>query len=275
MAGSAGVAVPFGAMPASVYEDRGGTLYATELARGPWDPDAQHGGAPAAMIVRALERTAESSELALARVTVELRRPVPLGELLLGTELIRPGKRVQLIDASLRTPDGTEVLTARSLWIAKAGVDGGPVEQPPPGPETAKPIEFVGRVGAGREELLFPRDAMEIRFVSGAFSEIGPATAWFRLRVPLVAGEQPSPLQRLAAAADFPNGIASMLPWEDFMFINPDLTIYVEREPVGEWICLDARMSSVADGVGLSQAVLYDRNGRVGRSLQSLLIMHR
>ena len=76
-----------------------------------------------------------------------------------------------------------------------------------------------------------------------------------------MAGEEPSPLQRLAAAADFPNGIATTLAWRDYVFINPELTIYIEREPVGEWICLDARMSTVSDGVGLSEAVLYERAG--------------
>ncbi len=262
-------------MSTSVYEQRDGTLFAMELARGPWDPGAQHGGAPAAIIVRALERAAGSSALAPARITFELRRPVPLGELHVDTELVRPGKRVQLLDASMRTPDGTEVVSARSLWIAKAGVDSGRVEQAPPGPETAKPIGFVGRMGGDLKQPLFPRDAMEIRFVSGSFQEVGPAIAWFRLQVPLVAGEEPSPLQRLAAAADFPNGIATTLAWRDYVFINPELTIYIEREPVGEWICLDARMSTVSDGVGLSEAVLYDTRGRVGRSLQSLLITHR
>jgi len=93
--------------------------------------------------------------------------------------------------------------------------------------------------------------------------------------VPLVAGEEPSPLQRLAAAADFPNGIATPLSWADYVFINPDLTLYVEREPDGEWIGLDARMRVTDGGVGVSEAVLYDERGRVGRSLQSLYVAPR
>jgi hypothetical protein len=91
----------------------------------------------------------------------------------------------------------------------------------------------------------------------------------------MVAGEDPSGLQRLAAAADFPNGIASELPWDEYVFINPDLTVYVEREPVGEWIGLDARMRVASGGAGFSEAVLYDSQGRVGRSLQSLYVARR
>jgi hypothetical protein len=91
----------------------------------------------------------------------------------------------------------------------------------------------------------------------------------------VIAGEQPSGLQRLAAAADFPNGIATELPWGQYVFINPDLTVHVEREPAGEWIGLDARMRVAASGVGQSEAVLYDQQGRVGRSLQSLYIAAR
>jgi hypothetical protein len=122
---------------------------------------------------------------------------------------------------------------------------------------------------------MFPGDGIEIRFVAGRFLEPGPTTAWFRLRVPLVAGEEPSGLQRLAAAADFPNGIATELSWTEYIFINPDLTLYVERRPVGDWICLDARMRVLDGGVGFSEAVLYDLEGRVGRSLQSLYVAPR
>ncbi len=122
---------------------------------------------------------------------------------------------------------------------------------------------------------MFAPDAIEIRFVKGRFHGGGPATAWFRLRRPLVAGEDPSPLQRLAAAGDFGNGISSILSWDEYLFINPDLTLYVERQPVGEWICLDAQTRIVAGGIGISESVLYDERGRVGRAIQALLVAPR
>lgn len=252
----------------SVFTIADGQIVATDLARGPWAPDAQHGGAPAALLARAFERAVpEDDGLVFARLTYELMRPVPLGPLSVDAQLVRPGKRVQLLDGSITTPDGLEVVRARAVRVRAADIDAGTVEPPPPGPAGGRPNDFK------RDELeRFPTDAMEIVFVAGSFYERGPSTAWFRLRVPIVAGEAPSGLQRLAAAADFPNGIASELSWDAYVFINPDLTIYLFREPVGEWICLDARMTVADGGVGFSEAVLYDANGRVGRSLQSLYV---
>jgi hypothetical protein len=121
---------------------------------------------------------------------------------------------------------------------------------------------------------MFAPDAIEIRFVAGGFGG-GPATAWFRLRRPLVDGEQPSPLQRLAAAGDFGNGISAVLSWDEYVFINPDLTLYVERQPEGNWICLESRTTLAPGGTGTAESVLWDEHGRIGRASQALLVARR
>jgi hypothetical protein len=223
------------------------------------------------MLMREFERCGDAA-LAIGRVTYELLRPVPLGELRVSASVLRPGRRVQLLEGSMSGPDGVEVVRARALRVARAPVSAsvGRVQRMSPGPEAGRLAEFPHRVGP-----LFPVDAMEIRFVAGSFTEAGPSSAWFRLKVPLVAGEEPSGYQRLAAAADFPNGIATELDWNRWLFINPDLSIHIEREPVGEWIGLDASMRVAADGCGQSEAVLYDLDGRVGRSLQTLYVAPR
>jgi hypothetical protein len=110
--------------------------------------------------------------------------------------------------------------------------------------------------------------------VAGGFGG-GPGTAWFRLTRPLVGGEQASPLQRLAAAADFGAGLSSALPREHYLFINVDMTVYVEREPVGEWFCLESATRISEDGIGLAESVLFDSRGRVGRATQALLVARR
>ena len=122
---------------------------------------------------------------------------------------------------------------------------------------------------------MFATDAMDIRFLSGTFIEPGPATAWFRLRYPLVAGEDPSPLQRVAAAADFGNGISAVLPWDAYVFINPDLTIYLERAPVGEWFLLESETRLGRHGIGLSESLISDEEGHLGRATQALLVTSR
>jgi hypothetical protein len=256
----------------AVFAARDGHFVASELARGPWDAAAQHGGAPAALLMRAFERLDAPDGLALARVTYEFLRPVPLGELSVEASVIRPGRRVQLLEGVIVAPGGVEVVRARALRVAAADSGGMTTENSPspPGPELGKEHRLTPPHG----RAMFAPDAIEIRFVAGAFGG-GPSTAWFRLRHPLVAGETPSPLQRLASAGDFGNGISATLSWDDYVFINPDLTLYLERQPVGEWICLEARTVLAAGGIGTAESVLFDERGRVGRATQALLVAKR
>lgn len=262
-------------MPEAVFiPGPDGRFRATELARGPWDPDAQHGGAPAALLMAAFERLPAPPELLISRVTYEFMRPIPLGELEVRAEVVRPGRRVQLLEATLLSGEGVELIRARALQVQRA--DGNATERPAPAP-AAGPQE--GHPDSPRtlptDMAAFGADAMDISFVAGAFRDPGPATAWFRLRVPLIAGAENTPLQRLAAAADFGNGIGSTLPWGEWLFINPDLTLYIERPPLGEWIALEARTLLIDGGVGTAEGVLYDQTGRVGRATQALLITRR
>ena len=254
----------------SVFEGSDGRFVATELGRGPWDADALHGGAPAALLMRAFERLPAPDGLSLARVTYELLRPIPVGPVEIEAEIARPGRRVQLLEASM-SAGGTEVVRARALRIqtADAGNRALADTPPPPGPATGRPAELNAP-----HRPMFAPDAIEIRFVAGAWGD-GPSTAWFRLRAPIVAGETPSELQRLAAAGDFGNGTSAILSWDDYLYINPDLTLYIEREPTGEWICLDSQTRIVRGGIGVAESVLYDERGRVGRATQALLVAPR
>ncbi len=256
---------------APVFEGSDGRFVATELARGPWDANALHGGAPAALLMRAFERLPAPEGLSLARVTYELLRPVPVGPVEIQAEITRPGRRVRLLEGSVFA-GGLEVVRARALQVQSAdpGTNGATEDTPPPpGPETGRPA----RVNVPHRPM-FAFDAIEIAFVAGAWGG-GPSTAWFRLRSPIVAGETPSPLQRLAAAGDFGNGMSSVLSWDDYLYINPDLTLYIEREPIGEWICLEAQTRIARDGIGVAESVLYDERGRVGRATQALLVAPR
>lgn len=256
--------------PEPVFNVLDGRLVATALASGPWDPNAQHGGAPAALLARAFERVPAPEGVKLARLTYEFLRPVPLGPVEVRAKVTRPGRRVQLLDGSMLV-GGVEVVRARALKVLAASsssVDSAE-SAPPPGPDHGRP----GRL-PGLHRPRFATDAMEIRFVAGGFGG-GPATAWFRLNRPLVGEETPSALQRLAAASDFGAGLSGVLPRDDYVFINADLTVYVEREPVGEWICLEAQTRIADGGIGVAESVLYDERERVGRATQALLVAPR
>jgi hypothetical protein len=152
-------------------------------------------------------------------------------------------------------------------WRLRAGERRIPGDAPP-GPE------------AGRERDFFPtgedvgyHTAMEYRFVRGAFLEPGPATVWMRMRVPLVAGEEPSPLQRVMAAADSGNGVSAALDWREHLFINTDLTVHLLRLPESEWVCLQAE--TLLGPLGLADTALWDERGRIGRAAQTLLVRPR
>lgn len=262
-------------MAEAIFEYDGELILPTDLARGPWTPDAQHGGPPAALLARAVERHEGGDDMLVVRLTVELLRPVPIAPLLVTTRLVRPGKKVQLIGASLVVAETqTEVARAVGLRlrrgavpIPEAAVPHGRIPLPSTGvaslPPWAPHISYEGFHSAGAE----------LRFVDGSFETPGPATAWIRLRVPLVAGEATSPLARVAAAADFGNGISWVLNRGDgYRFINADLAIHLHRHPLGEWVALEAATYPEPLGVGLAESRLYDERGPIGRSLQSLLI---
>jgi Acyl-CoA thioesterase C-terminal domain/Acyl-CoA thioesterase N-terminal domain len=261
-------------LPDAIYlpeHDDGGkgqVFVATELARGPWDPDAQHGGAPAALLARAVERHDVHHPMRVARLTIELLRPVPLGRVEIAVRTLRPGRKVQLVEACL-SAGGTEVARATGLRIREAAVP-----LPGEGPDGSR-LADPSRALAWTFERVGPLNfgaAMELAPLAGGPGRIGPATVWFRLRVPVVAGEETSPLMRVAAAADFGNGISAVVDWDrGWMFINPDLTIHLSRYPVGEWVALDAVTHASDDGVGFAEAALHDERGRIGRSVQSLL----
>ena len=253
----------------SVFDVVDGRFVATELASGPWDPNAQIGGAPAALLARAFESVPAADGLILGRLTYDFIRPAPIGPVSVRASVARDGRRVQLLEGAMLA-DGVDVVRARALRVHRASAGAGASQgNPPPGPDAGRTGELPGL-----HRPRFATDANEVRFVEGGFGG-GPGTAWFRLTCPLVGDEQATPIQRLAAAADFGAGLSSALPRERYIFINVDLTVYMDREPVGEWICLSSETRIAGGGIGVAESVLFDECGRVGRATQALLIAPR
>jgi hypothetical protein len=250
-----------------------GHFVPTELTRGPWDPDHQHAGPAAALIGRALEQFFQSDHAGhIGRVTFDILRPIPMTELALDCRLVRGGRSVQLAKASLSDADG-EVLTAHAWRIRTAPLgitDGIAQTQPPPPPSEGTAKEFFPTGSA-----VGYHTAMESLFVRGSYRDRGPASVWFRMRYPLILGEEPSPLTRILVAADSTNGVSAAIDYKRYFFINTELTVHLHKLPEGEWVCLDAMSFYEADGVGCSEATLYDQRGRLGRCAQSLMLAER
>jgi hypothetical protein len=261
-------------VPDAFYEPDGKRFLATELTRGPWDPSAQHAGPPAALLGREIERLPDAEEFQVGRVTCEILRSVPIAPVRVSARILRPGRRVQLVEAELSDESGEPLMRAGAWRLRAAPLEIPPeamaAAEPPPWAEQGSEVEFFPT----GEELGY-HSAMEVRFVKGGFIEPGPALVWLRMRQPLVAGEQPSPLQRVLVAADVGNGVSASLDYQRYLFINVDLTVHLERMPVGEWVCVDAQTLPQPSGNGTAESVLADEGGRIGRALQTLLIAQR
>lgn len=260
-------------MPDAFYVRDGDRLFSTEYTRGPWSGKLQHGGPPAALLAGAVERFGDdAAQFVVARLTYEFLRPVPMGAFTVATTAVRLGGKAQRVDAQL-FHDGVEVVRLHALRIRRATV---------PLPSPRCPRHGAPRGPAGLEPFLFPffRDriayhtGVELRISRGVWGK-GPTTAWIRLRVPLVANEATSPLEALVTIADAGNGVCPVLDTREYTFVNPDLTLHLDRPPCGEWFALDARSTADPLGLGLTQSELHDRDGEIGRVLASLIVESR
>jgi hypothetical protein len=249
----------------------GDQFVATTSTRGPWSRDHQHGGPPAALLARAMERLAGDGML-LSRLTFDFLRPVSIAPLKVRSEVTRAGAKVRRLQASLTATDGTTLVLASAVALRTAAVlpesidDGG---LPPPPLAASVPFElpfFVDAIGYNT--------SVEMRLARGTWGK-GPAAVWMRTLVPVVADEIPSPLQRLLVLADSASGIAVVVDLTRYTFVNADLTVTVHRPIEGEWVCLDAATVAEAQGVGLTRARLWDARGAVGVSLQVCLAEQR
>jgi len=258
-------------MAAEAFFVRDGNRFVpTELTRGPWDPKAQHGGPPAALLASILEGCERREDMMMVRITFEILKPIPLVPLTATVKLLRGGRSVHVVAGAL-SAGSEEILRAQAIRIRATELDVPELPSAPlAGPEAGNaPRYFRPPYETGYST------AMEVSFVQGNFDELGPAIAWMRMRYPLIAGEPITPLSRVLVAADSGNGVSGSLDYRRFIFINPDLTVYLYRYPVGEWVCLDAQTTATRRGVGLAVSTISDLQGPIGRGLQSLFIAAR
>jgi acyl-Coa thioesterase superfamily protein/acyl-CoA thioesterase superfamily protein len=298
----------------SIFVGDGDLFTPTEHARGPWDPRALHGGAPAALITAVFERIEPGAELPFAHLYFEFLRPVPMAPLKLNTRISRAGRRVQALEAEL-SAEGVTVCRASALRLVPTPEDLPQLalEQVEAAcPRAIAPASDGEQVRFALDDMehkSFAATAMEMRFLHGkplvggsperdtpdkpdllghetadkqssqqsAAGHVpsGAATVWMRLRHPLLPDEPLTSLARVAATSDFGNGVATVLPFEEYLFINADLTISLNRRPQGEWVALDARTLLHPGGIGWAESVLHDELGPVGRATQALVVQRR
>lgn len=244
----------------------------SEFTRGPWRPDAQHGGPPSALLGHVTMRGVEADEH-VAHIEVELVRPIPLETIRVEVSREQVSGRVHRVHAELWD---SEQVVARSDALALRTSDSVPAEWAPPerqapGVPSEDAVADPPRWASG-DLTTYHRNAMEHRFTSGTFREPGPAVDWQRLRMPVIAGQEPTGLERVLASADFGSGISAVYgATSTHGLINANLSVSLLRHPEGEWISLDATTTASPTGTGLCVTRLGDVNGEVGVATQSLL----
>lgn len=244
---------------------------ATELTRGPWDNRFQHGGPPCALLAGALARWGSDADAwFLARFTVEMLRSVPIGECRVMVKAERLGRVVQRLEAHLLVND-EPFLLARGLRIRRTGPEPGANSPLPPAGAWPEPHDCTQLdLHCFRHEVAYHR-AVELRVAHGAWGRT-PVGFWTRPTVPLVAGRENSALERLVILADAQSGMGVPLDPAGWVFVNPDMNVYFERDPVGEWLGFDIRSTATTHGSGLPQAEVRDHYGVVARSIQTLVV---
>lgn len=272
--GHAGLYLPFSS------EERDGerieTFEATENTSSPWGP-MQHGGPVAALLVRAMDRLRPQPDSRIARVTVDLLGPVPLGEVRVTARVVRPGRRIELTQALLeaRTPDGGwRNYAYGSAWRQATQPTDDVVNR------ADRRQEPPSLSATGMEDHVLPESWRIGGFVGAVEWCVGhrgagegdPTTAWVNLACDLVEGEEPSEVERLVALSDTANGIGARLDPGRFAFLNTEMTVHLHSPPLGPWYGLEAETSIGPDGVGMSAAVIHGASGPIGRVAQSVLV---
>jgi hypothetical protein len=247
-----------------------GTFEPTLATESPWAPDAQHGGPPTALLAHVLRTELNVDGMRIARVTNEFLGSIPRVPLTTRASVIRDGRRVRLVEASLLA-EGKPVAIARAWQIATSGEGGIPATglasaAAPPLPEAMPQKYFTGfrRWGYG--------ESIEWRWVRGSYDTAGEAVVWARPRVPLVAGQPMHPLERILVVADSANGVSSALSPTEWLFIPPSITVTLHRYPEGDWVYLSAVSMLAPDGLGSTLGTLGDASGPVGSVVQPLLV---
>ena len=228
------------------------------------------------LLARAAERHPSERPMQVARLTVDLMRAAPMEPVTTECRTYRQSRSLDIVEASLLCK-GKEFARASAMRFVI-----NPVRVPEDfrgeAPRLMPPASDEAQMNAlGVEDREAFHHALDIRPTPGFALPV----VWLRLRLPLVDGEEPSPLVRVATAADFTYSMPTMrkimndpegFDHQDFVSINPDTSLNLHRPMVGEWVGLDCRVFYSEQGAGSASAQIHDESGVIGHASQSLLV---
>jgi len=261
----------------AIFRRDGDSYIATEFGMNPWYRDVVHGGAACGLLAHHIERHVGDPDYQLARITVDLFHAVPNVPLTVTTETVRGGRRVMGVHATIWA-NGEPATRAYAQLLRRSDAPGvqPPVTIPPlpeglvshrgfqkPGPDGR-----IERPAGGLEGF---HTTVEVAWAA----DDGPLpAAWMRIPMPFIEGEESSHTTSIVALSDFGNAVGGRLRVEGQTggsFINSDVTLYLDRNPVDEWVCVEVPYRQEIEGVGHVESICYDRAGRFGRIIETRL----
>lgn len=244
----------------------------TDGTRSNWDPEIQHGSPPLALMTKHIEALVGDSGLRIGRLTLDILGAIPVARVRVRAWVDRPGRRISLMVAEMSAaqPDGTYRVVARvTAWLLATSdtADAATDRYPPLVEGEALSVPHGWHGAPGYLETVSWRRQPDT-------GETGNVI-WLSPLVPLVDSEPTTDLQALAMVVDSANGAGAALDPQQFVFMNTDTAVHLHRLPVGTDFALRARGSIGPDGLGVTTAELFDRQGFIGTSAQTLLVQRR
>lgn len=265
-------------------EEREGIRYRyfqpTQHTESPWGPGFQHGSPPAALVATVLEQAARDAGLSLedgrfSRMTVEILGAVPLGELRTHGRVVRPGKRINFLEAVITDATGREFVRGSGWWIRTSDTQSieRTIGESVPGPEAAeRDSDFLERWSSGYidsiDARLAPLDAKHME----VHDQRNPNVYWSRSELSVVEDVEDSPWVRLMKTVDIANGLNNVLDVDEWTYMNVDTTVYLHHEMRGEWVGLVAEANYGTDGIGTTVTRIYDEHGLIGTCNQGIML---
>ncbi|MGE2730466.1 thioesterase family protein [Mycolicibacterium vaccae] len=241
----------------------------TDGTRSNWDPEIQHGSPPLALLTKAIEELAAGTGLRIGRLTLDILGPIPVAPVRVRAWVDRPGSRISMMVAEMSAdrPDGSRRAVARvTAWLL-APSDTRDVARARHTPLVEGPESGLTHAWPGARGYLEAVSWRKQPTPDGDSAEV-----WMSPLVPLVDSEPTTAVQRLAMVVDSANGIGAALDPQQFVFMNTDTVVHLHRLPEGEDFGVRALGSIGPDGIGLTSAEIFDRDGFVGTCAQTLLV---
>lgn len=235
------------------------------ISRGPWDADSLHARVLAGLLGHELEQKWAHGGFHCARLTIDLYRLPRLTPAEITTRAIRDGNRIRVIELEYIS-EGTSYARATAVLLKQTENPRGERWSPPnwdaPAPGSLPEISLPAtQAPAGWQPM------WETRRITNWPAKLEQQRAWLRETRPLIEGVELTPFVRAASAADWTNPFANMSPGVGLQFINADITLYLHRYPVGEWIGFEVSSHHSAEGIAVGDCTMYDERGAIGHSL--------